>query len=242
MAGVAAAIVTNNSDPERKGRVRLHFPWLPEENESGWARVAVPYAGPGRGFHFIPEVDDEVLVAFEEGDPGRPFVIGSLWSGCDDLPGPPAEKNARKVLRTRSGFEMAWDEEQGSERFTLRDPEGKRSIAIDLAGNSIRIAAEDGDVEIAAPQGMVRIACKDLSVECSGRMSLAVDSDLSASAGGGGILSVDGDLSVEAAGTAACSGRSLDLRGAAAASLRGGKVAIRADALLTEEAPLVKIN
>ena len=84
--GVVVAIVTNNQDPDGLGRVRLRFPWLDDGAESFWARVASPMAGNARGLYFLPEVDDEVLVAFQHGRPEAPVVLGGLWNGKDKPP------------------------------------------------------------------------------------------------------------------------------------------------------------
>ncbi len=85
--GVAIGIVTNNRDPEKLGRVKVRFPWLSDVNESAWARLCSPLAGKGRGFYYLPEIDDEVLVAFEFGDINRPVILGSLWRGENIPPG-----------------------------------------------------------------------------------------------------------------------------------------------------------
>jgi uncharacterized protein involved in type VI secretion and phage assembly len=79
--GVVVGIVTNNQDPEKLGRIKVRFPWLSDVNESAWARLSTPLAGKGRGFYYLPEIEDEVLVAFEFGDINRPIIIGSLWNG-----------------------------------------------------------------------------------------------------------------------------------------------------------------
>lgn len=85
--GVVVAIVTNNRDPEKLGRLKVRFPWLSDVNESAWARLCTPLAGKGRGFYYLPEIDDEVLVAFEFGDINRPIILGSLWTGEHIPPG-----------------------------------------------------------------------------------------------------------------------------------------------------------
>ncbi|ETX05496.1 MAG: hypothetical protein ETSY2_22635, partial [Candidatus Entotheonella gemina] len=84
--GMVVAGVTNNQDPEGLGRVKVKFPWLSDRDESHWARIAMPMAGPERGFYFLPEVDDEVLVAFEHGLIEWPYVLGALWNGKDTPP------------------------------------------------------------------------------------------------------------------------------------------------------------
>ena len=81
--GVVTGIVTNNNDPLLLGRVKLKFPWLEDTFESGWARMVSAGAGKNRGTVIIPEVNDEVLVAFEHGDVRRPYVIGGLYNGKD---------------------------------------------------------------------------------------------------------------------------------------------------------------
>lgn len=87
--GVATAIVVDTHDPEGRGRIKVQFPWLRKGEEEGvWARVSVPLGGAVNGFFVLPEVDDEVLVAFEHGDVDRPFVIGSVWNGVNPPPAP----------------------------------------------------------------------------------------------------------------------------------------------------------
>lgn len=86
--GVVPAVVTNNADPEKKGRVKLKYPWLSDkkDDESDWVRISTLNAGKERGVWFLPEIDDEVLVAFEHGDIHKPYIIGSLWNKTDMPP------------------------------------------------------------------------------------------------------------------------------------------------------------
>ena len=119
--GVVVGIVTNNKDDEHMGRVSGKFPWLSDEDESTWARVASPMAGGGRGAYFLPEVNDEVLVAFEHGDPRFPYVLGALWNGKD---APPAEnsdgKNNIRVIHSRCGSKVQFDDTDGDEKRNHR--------------------------------------------------------------------------------------------------------------------------
>ncbi|MBH8572455.1 VgrG-related protein [Nostocaceae cyanobacterium CENA369] len=109
-------IVSNNKDPKGWGRVRVKFPTLTEEHESNWARVVSVGAGSGRGFDCLPEVNDEVLVAFEHGDIHRPYVIGGVWNGTD---APPESVNDTVVngkvrlrtFKTRVGHKLQFVEE-----------------------------------------------------------------------------------------------------------------------------------
>src|SRR6185295_11928909 len=112
--GVVVGVVTNNQDPDGMGRVKVKFPWLSDQDESHWARVAAPMAGKERGFYFLPEVEDEVLVAFEHGDARFPYVLGALWNGKE---GPPAKnddgKNNIRVIKSRSGHIIRLTDEDG---------------------------------------------------------------------------------------------------------------------------------
>ncbi|MCK4734088.1 MAG: hypothetical protein KAT65_16670, partial [Methanophagales archaeon] len=109
--GVFIGLVTNNEDDEKRGRVKVEFPWRGNSNESNWARVATVMAGKDRGTFFLPEVDDEVLVAFDRGDINHPYVIGSLWNGVDTPPETNADgKNNIRKIKSRSGHEIIFDD------------------------------------------------------------------------------------------------------------------------------------
>ena len=87
--GVYPALVVDIADPDGQGRVKVTLPWSPDAGGSryeAWARLATLMAGNNRGSWFIPDVDDEVLVAFEGGDPRRPYVVGGLWNGRTGRP------------------------------------------------------------------------------------------------------------------------------------------------------------
>jgi Type VI secretion system/phage-baseplate injector OB domain len=128
---VHSAIVTNNKDPEGRGRVKVKLPAAAVE---AWARLATPMAGRTRGSFFIPEVEDEVLVAFEAGDPRRPYVLGALWSS--DRP---------------DGNEVAVDDGPGS--IEIKDGQGN-SIRLEPAGVTVtaggKVTINASTVEVSA--------------------------------------------------------------------------------------------
>ena len=128
--GVYPAIVTNIKDDDGQGRVKVRLPWSPDDDAGYdvWARNATMMAGGKRGSWFIPDKDDEVLVAFEGGDPRRPFVIGGLWNGKD---APPESMdgngdNNKKVLASRRNIRVTFDDTQGSETLTIETPGGQK--------------------------------------------------------------------------------------------------------------------
>ena len=147
MYGVYPALVTDIRDPDQQGRVKVALPWAPDTGGSSygnWARMATFMGGNHRGSWFIPDVNDEVLVAFEGGDPRRPYVVGSLWNGLD---APPESMDAdgsndRKVLRSRSGVTLTLDDKEGAEQMILETPGGQKVTLKDGTG---RIVIEDSN-------------------------------------------------------------------------------------------------
>jgi uncharacterized protein involved in type VI secretion and phage assembly len=100
--GVVVGLVT---DVNADGRVKVHFPWLDETHETDWIRIATMMAGKNRGSFFLPEVNDEVLVAFEHGDARFPYVIGFLWNGEDT---PPGKHVRERVFRSKNGHSITF--------------------------------------------------------------------------------------------------------------------------------------
>lgn len=175
--GVVIGVVTNNQDPDGLGRVKVKFPWLSDQDESQWARIAALMAGKGRGTFFLPEVDDEVLVAFEHGDVRFPFVIGALWNGVDK---PPADngdgKNNLRLIKSRSGHTIKLNDEDGKETIEIIDKSEKNSIVIDTANNSITITSEK-DITLSATKGTIKLDAQKLEIKSS------ADSKIEAGAG-----------------------------------------------------------
>ena len=164
--GVYVGVVTNNKDPDNLGKIKVIFPWMDGSTESHWARLATLYAGKDRGSYFVPEVGDEVLVVFEHGDMNRPYVVGSLWNGQDPLPEPghPDGEDNHKVVETRSGHKLTFDDTAGAELITLVDSSMNNRMVIDVAGDSITLLAATGDIHIKAPAGSVNFTSKTMAV------------------------------------------------------------------------------
>jgi uncharacterized protein involved in type VI secretion and phage assembly len=131
--GVVIAVVISNQDPDGLGRIKINFPWRGEKDESFWARIASPMAGNKRGMVFYPEVDDEVLVAFEHGEINEPYVIGALWNGKDKPPETNSDgKNNIRMIKSRSGHEIILndDDSSGKEKIEI-NTKGKHQILLD---------------------------------------------------------------------------------------------------------------
>ena len=165
--GVEIGIVTNVKDPDKQGRVKVCFPRLPGKPESDWARVGQPAAGPGRGFYWIPQVNDEVLVMFERGQSNAPYVIGSVWNGKDKpMKDAYTDENTTIMVQTKSGHQLVIDDKKDQEKITLGDKSGKRTITWDVKNKKFLIEAKEGDLEIHAEKKIV-LQCEDLEIKSS---------------------------------------------------------------------------
>jgi uncharacterized protein involved in type VI secretion and phage assembly len=185
-AGVAAGIVTNNQDPDGLGRVKLRFPWLSDNNETDWVRIAMLMAGAERGSFFLPEVGDEVLVAFEHGDINHPFVIGALWNSTASPPdtNSDGQNNIRKFtsrsgheiifndddtaqqekieINTNAGHQVVLDDSAGQEKIEIIDKTGSNKITIDSVQNSISM------------ESVTKLSIKSLEVEIQADTNLTL--------------------------------------------------------------------
>ena len=187
--GVYPAVVSDINDPDGLGRVKVRLPWLPDDGTgyNVWARIATLMAGNNRGTWFIPDVDDEVLVAFEAGDPRRPYVVGALWNGKDTPPESMdgAGNNFVKSITSRNGVKITLDDQDGQEKLILETPGGQKltlqdgpgkveikdsngnSITLDTGGisvvASVKVSVRASTVEVNASQVTVNAAMSRFS-------------------------------------------------------------------------------
>jgi len=143
--------VLDLADPDGVGRVKVALPWSPDGNGQRyevWARMTTLFAGKDRGSWFMPEVDDEVLLVFQGGDPSHAFIVGGLWNGTDTPPTAASAQNNKKIIKSRNGVVITIDDQQGTESITLETPggcsftlkDGPGSVEIDDSnGNSIKL-------------------------------------------------------------------------------------------------------
>ena len=216
--GVMIGIVTDNKDPEDLGRVKVKFPWLTDQEASNWARVAASMAGKQRGLYFLPEVDDEVLVAFEHGDVRFPYILGGLWNGKDAPPVKNGDgKNNLRVIKSRSGHTITLDDTDGSEKISIADKTGKNEIVIDSKENSLTLRVE-GDFAVEAKGNII--------LKCTGKLTLEAGQDASLAGA---------ELKMEAKGKAGLKGTQLALEGSA-------KTEVKSAGIVQVQGGLVKIN
>lgn len=165
--GVVIGIVTNNQDPEKLARVKVKFPWLSDQDESYWARIAAPMAGKDRGTFFLPEVDDEVLVMFEHGNLQFPYILGALWNGKDTPPDTNEDgKNNVRMIKSRSGHVIKLNDEEGKETIEIIDKSQKNSLVIDTAKNTITLTT-DKDIILSASKGTIKLDAQKIEIKSS---------------------------------------------------------------------------
>jgi uncharacterized protein involved in type VI secretion and phage assembly len=171
--GVLIGTVIDLADPEKLGRVKLQLPQYGDQ-PTDWARIASPMAGKDRGFFFQPEVGDEVLAAFENGDPRRVYVLGALWSKVDTPPDRDGNdpQNNWRFIKSRSGHIVKLDDTQGKEKIEIVDKSGKHRIVIDSANSKIEIVCTTGDMDISAPTGTLKIDAN--SIELTAKTEIKV--------------------------------------------------------------------
>ncbi len=178
--GVIPAVVTNNQDPDGKGRVKVKFYWSGDEFETYWARVAFPMAGNDKGMFFIPEVNDEVLVAFEMGDLRYPYVIGVLWNGQDS---PPETNTNIKKIKSSNGHELILNDEsdviqiktsagdeitlESGKKITIKS--GENSIEIDKTSQEIKIKS---GLNISIEGTQIKIKGTNVDINADGILTL----------------------------------------------------------------------
>lgn len=169
--GVFPALVSDIKDPDGQGRVKITLPWSPDTKGGryeAWARLATMMGGNNRGSWFIPDVNDEVLIAFECGDTRRPYVIGCLWNGKDSPPDSMdgGGQNNRKVLCSRNGVKVTLDDSTGQEKLTLETPGGQKITMKDGPG-TIEMMDSNGNSIKLEPSGITINAAAKLSITAS---------------------------------------------------------------------------
>jgi phage protein D/phage baseplate assembly protein gpV len=241
--GVVPALVSNFKDPENLGRVKVTYPWLwnlanSTPIESDWVRIATPSAGAQRGFFYTPEVDDEVLVAFEHGDPNRPYIVGSLWNRKDKPPMPTNQINdgskiTHRLIQSRTGHIILLDDTSGSEQIVIRDKSQKNEIVIDTKNNSILITAD-----------------KDINIEAGGNINLKAKGGVNIESTADTTIKSKAAFKAEAQAVAELKGANfvaeakanMELKSNAQAELKSTMVKVTGSAMVEVKGGIIKLN
>jgi uncharacterized protein involved in type VI secretion and phage assembly len=144
--GVYPAIVTDIVDPRSIGRIQVRFPWLGtsgNDDVRAWATLVSPYADDDQGLEILPSVDTQVVVAFEAGDLRRPYIIGASWNGVESLPQAAADPNNIRVLKSRAGSRLEFDDTDGASKVTVSMSQGHK-VVLDEAAQEVTVAHMNG--------------------------------------------------------------------------------------------------
>ncbi len=231
------AIVTDNNDPEMRGRVKVKFPMKSASGgdlESPWLRTASGYAGANRGVYFIPEIDDEVLVGFEMGNSNMPIVLGSLWNGVDKPPqsainpgGDDGElsKNDNKVIYTRAGHQIVLSDKDGAGKIKIVDRTGKNTMIIDSKQNTISITA-DKDYNLTVKGNITMKADGDFKLEAQ---NVSIDGKMSCkikAGSGGSEITSSAAMKLDATAKMDIGGAMIDINGKGPVNVKGTPISL----------------
>jgi uncharacterized protein involved in type VI secretion and phage assembly len=219
--GVVIAQVTDNNDPNDQARVKLKFPWLDDNYESDWARITQIGAGGNQsGAVWIPEKDDEVLVAFEFGDIRRPYVVGSLYNGQDTPNLGDALFDNGKVKRrgfiSRAGHKFIFfDDEDGNKKgIAFISSDGNLKISLNETNSEIHISSQ-GKIHVESQQDMTLESQGNLKLSAQQGISLEAQTNLDLKGTSGATLDGGPQLEVKASGQLKVSGAMVDVNNGA---------------------------
>jgi Rhs element Vgr protein len=242
------AKVTDNVDPDGLSRIKVQFPWQARYNQSTpWIRVLTPHSGADKGFHFIPEIGEEVMVGFEGGNAERPYVMGALYTGVNKADSWQTDANNVKAIRTRSGHTIELNDTQGEEKIRIYDNEASiiefdtqaKSLTINatenlvLGAKNIQIIAQE-NIDIQAKGNITKAAEGDVAVLSQGSMNLQ--------ATGNAALSSNAAVAIEAASDATINATNAVVKANASAEISGMEAKLNGSTMTEVAGSVVKIN
>lgn len=239
------AKVVDNQDPEKQGRVKVHFFWPnddPGMNESPWLPVAEPYTATGRGMLFTPEIDAIVMVQYRDGNAKMPLVTNSFYHGANSDITYTFTDNSRKIIGTREGvFITIWDE-ANDPKIQITHKNMKAGILIKFANN--------GEIILSCDQGLIKLHSKDVEIKADRNMTLSAGGSIHMNAnkiqmdadaeikGKAPQVGIEADNSVDIKGNASVSVKSM-----AALSVEGtANVELKSSGIVAVQGALIKLN
>ncbi|MBW4507260.1 MAG: VgrG-related protein [Scytonematopsis contorta HA4267-MV1] len=242
-------IVTDNQDPKGWGRVKVKFPTLSEEHSSNWARVVSIGAAKGRGFDCLPEIDDEVLVAFEHGDIHRPYIIGGVWNGKDTPPTPVEDSVANSKVRlrtfkTRTGSKLQFVEEaKGTSTAGIYiETAGGHKLHINDSNNTIEIKTKGGQqIVLGDTTGSVGVAANMQIEHKAPKIDQTAAATFTAQAGAAANVNAPA-ISLTGAATVGITSPAIALTGAATTAITSPAITLTGAATVAISAPTIALT
>lgn len=242
MTGVVVGVVSAVNDPKKLGRVRVTYPALSDTFVSTWARTVQLGAGAGRGSVVLPEVNDEVLVAFGLGDFDEPYVLGGLYNG-KDRPKVPLDQHVdggdgsivRRAFVSRTGMAIEMLESSSDQKVNVTTHDGKQRITL--------VQKADASIEVIS-EGTVKVtAKKDVTVLTSGgNVSVEAQSGDLTLKGTNVTLEGKGDVSVKGANIKVAAQASAEVSGVNAKVAGQATAELSASGATTVKGAIVRIN
>lgn len=234
MLGVMVGIVTNNQDPDNLARVKVKLPALKPNSgtdiETDWARVVTPMTGTEKGFFFLPEVNDEVLVAFLGGDINCPYILGGLWNQTEKPPLTNSDgKNNIRKIKSRSGNEIILNDEAGKEKVEVKTV-GGHSVLLDDENKKVVIKESGGNCTLTIDSN-----ANSVTIVGKSALSLKSDTKVEIVVGGNKIMIESSGIKIESSASVKIKGSQLTAEGSGTAEVKSG-------GMLTLKGSMTKIN
>jgi len=228
-----SAVVKENNDPEKMGRIRVQFYWQKDNEMSPWLRIVTPSGGESKGMYFIPEVGEEVLVGFESLNPEKPYIIGSFYNGKNKPDGEwITSDNNIKAFRTRSGHTIIFSDEDGKEYIKIYDNKDHNAIRLNPNEKQLKLWSK-GDIMIEA---------NNILMSASGKIEMKADKDIEVKSKEDFKLEVKGEIKAKAMKDAKVEAMNIENKAKMKFAAQGAQSELKGSAMTTIKGAIVKIN
>lgn len=240
ISGIITGIVKEIYDEKFPGMVKVEFFMGDGKlNVSDWIRVIVPYGGKDKGMYFLPDIGDEVAIAFENGDIEKPYLLGCLWSKVDKIPDKTVTKdNSIKKIKTKGGHEIIFDDTSEKSKLSIITP-AKSEIVIDDEKSTISIMAKGDN-----GQDIIKIDSKknEISIKANKKIILDAGSSSIKLDGQGKKIDITSDNITLDGKTVKIKGQSMNIQGSQTEIKAAAAMNIKSDAVVNLKGAMVKIN